>query len=54
MSLMRRACDQAKRIVLFFRRYAIQPSPRKPKIIISHVEDSGLPLPDGAVSYEAA
>jgi hypothetical protein len=41
MSLMRRACDQAKRIVLFFRRYAIQPSPRKPKIIIAHVEGSG-------------
>lgn len=32
---------QAKLGVLFLRRYVIQPNPRKPRIIIPHVEGSG-------------
>src|SRR6516162_5643475 len=33
--------DQAKRSVLFLRRYASQPSPRKPRISMAQVEGSG-------------
>jgi hypothetical protein len=41
VSRVMRAGDQAKRTAVFLRRYAMKPSPQKPRIIMAHVEGSG-------------
>lgn len=44
LSRQKNAIDQVASIMLLRRRYAMKPSPQKPRIIIAHVEGSGMLL----------